>query len=128
MGEPMELDVSPSRGTKRKADGILEGSKRGQVRISLPIPKATPNISFQEPAGGEVLESTWNTEDEASSFRKFNSKASSLPFGQPIAFSSINGPTYITAQTLIQQMAYALSDKIFSYSPESFDLDVAVKS
>ncbi|TVY92447.1 Sulfite reductase [NADPH] flavoprotein component, partial [Lachnellula willkommii] len=113
MGEPMELDSSPSRGTKRKADGILEATKRGQG---------------QKPAGGEVLESTWNTEVESSTFRKFKPKSSSLPFGQPIPFSSISGPTYITAQTLIQQVAYALSDKIFSYSPESFDLDVAVKS
>lgn len=82
----------------------------------------------QQPAGAEVLDSTWNTENDVSSFRKFNQKSSSLPFGQPIAYSSINGPTYVTAQTLIQQVAYALSDKIFSYSPESFDLDVAVKS
>jgi len=51
-----------------------------------------------------------------------------LPFGQPIDFASISGPTYITAQTLIQQVAYSLSDKIFSYSPESFDLDVAAKA
>ncbi|KAL1986567.1 hypothetical protein VTN96DRAFT_6145 [Rasamsonia emersonii] len=41
--------------------------------------------------------------------------------------SAISGPTYVTAQTLIQQVAYALSDKIFSYSPESFDLDSAVR-
>ncbi|KAG9873617.1 hypothetical protein KCU94_g23331, partial [Aureobasidium melanogenum] len=33
-----------------------------------------------------------------------------------------------TAQTLVQQVAYSLSDKIFSYSPETFDLDVAAKS
>jgi sulfite reductase (NADPH) flavoprotein alpha-component len=38
------------------------------------------------------------------------------------------GPTYITAQVLVQQVAYALSDRIFSYSPESFDLDVAAKN
>ncbi|TVY76142.1 Sulfite reductase [NADPH] flavoprotein component [Lachnellula suecica] len=107
MGDPMELD-SPSR--KRKADGILEGSKKGQ-----------------QPAGGEVLDSTWNTEDESSSFRKFNQQSATLPFGQPIAYSSITGPTYVTAQVLIQQVAYALSDKIFSYSA-GFDLDVAVKS
>ena len=43
-------------------------------------------------------------------------------------FSSISGPTYATAQTLIQQVAYSLSEKIFSYSPESFDLDVAAKA
>jgi sulfite reductase (NADPH) flavoprotein alpha-component len=41
--------------------------------------------------------------------------------------AAISGPTYATAQTLIQQVSYALSDKIFSYSPESFDLDSAVK-
>jgi sulfite reductase (NADPH) flavoprotein alpha-component len=41
--------------------------------------------------------------------------------------SALNGPTYVTAQTLIQQVAYLLSDKIFSYSPESFDLDAALK-
>ena len=40
----------------------------------------------------------------------------------------MSGPTYVTAQTLIQQVAYALSEKIFSYSPESFDLDIAVKN
>ncbi|KAF4637667.1 hypothetical protein G7Y89_g422 [Cudoniella acicularis] len=112
MGDAMDLDVSPSTGRKRKADGILPEPKR----------------AAQEPVDGEVLDSTWNAEDESSSFRKFTSKSSSLPFGQPIEFSSISGPTYVTAQTLVQQVAYALSDKIFSYSPESFDLDVAVKN
>ncbi|KAL4978811.1 hypothetical protein BDW66DRAFT_129628 [Aspergillus desertorum] len=43
------------------------------------------------------------------------------------ALSTLAGPTYVTAQTLIQQVVYALSDKIFSYSPESFDLDTAVR-
>jgi sulfite reductase (NADPH) flavoprotein alpha-component len=57
----------------------------------------------------------------------FTQKSSSLPFGQDIALDSISGPTYLTAQTLVQQVAYALSDKIFAYSAESFDLDVAVK-
>lgn len=55
-------------------------------------------------------------------------RSSALPFGQDIALSSISGPTYLTAQTLAQQVAYALSDKIFAYSPESFDLDVAAQS
>lgn len=44
------------------------------------------------------------------------------------ALSSISGPTYATAQLLVQQVAYKLSDKIFSYSPESFDLDVAARN
>lgn len=43
------------------------------------------------------------------------------------ALSTLSGPTYTTAQTLIQQVAYLLSDKIFSYSPETFDLDAAVR-
>ncbi|KAK2736893.1 hypothetical protein FQN57_000496 [Myotisia sp. PD_48] len=51
----------------------------------------------------------------------------SLPFGQSIPFSSINGPTYVTAQTLVQQVAYALSNNLFTYSPDSFDLDTAVQ-
>lgn len=52
---------------------------------------------------------------------------STLPFGQLVPLSSISGPTYVTAQLLVQQVAYKLSDKIFSYSPETFDLDIALK-
>ncbi|KAI2628189.1 sulfite reductase flavoprotein component [Xylaria nigripes] len=54
-------------------------------------------------------------------------QSGSLPFGKAVPLSSISGPTYATGQLLVQQIAYALSDKIFSYSPETFDLDVAVK-
>lgn len=53
--------------------------------------------------------------------------SSSLPFGQLVPLSSISGPTYVTAQLLVQQIAYKLSDKIFTYSPETFDLDLALK-
>ncbi|KUJ23090.1 uncharacterized protein LY89DRAFT_605791 [Mollisia scopiformis] len=109
MGDPMDLD-SPTNALKRKAD----------TDIKYPLKSTSPK-------GGEVLSSIWNTDDNSSSFRKFPQKSSSLPFCQPIDYTSISGPTYLTAQTLIQQVAYALSDKIFSYSPESFDLDVAVK-
>jgi sulfite reductase (NADPH) flavoprotein alpha-component len=59
--------------------------------------------------------------------KDFTKKSMSLPFGQDLELDSISGPTYLTAQTLVQQVAYTLSDKIFAYSPESFDLDVAVK-
>jgi sulfite reductase (NADPH) flavoprotein alpha-component len=59
--------------------------------------------------------------------KDFTKKSSSLPFGQDLDLASISGPTYLTAQTLVQQVAYTLSDKIFAYSAESFDLDVAVK-
>ena len=61
-------------------------------------------------------------------FKKFTEQSSTLPFGQSIAISQISGPTYLTAQTLIQQVAYTLSDRLWTYSPETFDLDVAVKS
>src|SRR3981189_3168479 len=81
----------------------------------------------QEPEGGAVQKSIWNEDESKSQVKQFTPRSSSLPFGQPIAFSSIGGPTYLTAQTLIQQVAYSLSDKLYTYSPETFDLDVAVK-
>lgn len=59
--------------------------------------------------------------------KKFEPHSTSLPFGQPISLASIGGPTYVTAQTLIQQVAYTLSDRLWTYSPETFDLDLAVK-
>ena len=59
--------------------------------------------------------------------KQFKQYATSLPFGQPTSLSSIGGPTYVTAQTLIQQVAYTLSDRLWTYSPDTFDLDVAVK-
>ena len=59
---------------------------------------------------------------------QYKTKSTGLPFGQDIGLSSVSGPTYLTAQTLVQQVAYSISDKIFSYSPETFDLDVAAKS
>ncbi|KAL3421994.1 sulfite reductase flavoprotein component [Phlyctema vagabunda] len=117
MGEAMDLDLEfdVSKGMKRKADDAMSVLE-------------SPKKSVQQPFGGEVLDSRWNTQEDASSPKPFASQSSSLPFGQPITFSSINGPTYVTAQVLIQQVAYALSDKIFSYSPESYDLDIAVKN
>ncbi|KAL7799212.1 hypothetical protein V8C37DRAFT_399033 [Trichoderma ceciliae] len=54
-------------------------------------------------------------------------ESSTLPFGKQVPLSAISGPTYVTAQLLVQQVAYKLSDKIFSYSPPAFDLDVAAK-
>ena len=59
--------------------------------------------------------------------KEFKQHSTTLPFGQPTSLSSIGGPTYVTAQTLIQQVAYTLSDRLWTYSPETFDLDVAVK-
>jgi sulfite reductase (NADPH) flavoprotein alpha-component len=56
------------------------------------------------------------------------SKTARSPLGKNVSLASISGPTYVTSQLLVQQAAYKLSDKIFSFSPESFDLDGAVKS
>ncbi|GME44130.1 putative assimilatory sulfite reductase protein [Neofusicoccum parvum] len=64
---------------------------------------------------------------QQTALKRFAQASSSLPFGQHVPLSSISGPTYLTAQTLVQQVAFALSDKIFSYSPDTFDLDVALK-
>lgn len=64
--------------------------------------------------------------DEPKPLKEFKQHSSSLPFSQEIFLTDIAGPTYLTAQTLIQQVAYTLSDKLFTYSPETFDLDVAV--
>ena len=59
--------------------------------------------------------------------KEFKQHSTSLPFGQYTDLQSIAGPTYVTAQTLIQQVAYSLSDRLWTYSPDTFDLDVAVK-
>ena len=60
-------------------------------------------------------------------FKTFEQQSCSLPFGQAIPLAQIAGPTYLTAQTLVQQVAFTLSDRLWTYSPESFDLDIAVK-
>ncbi|KAL8853950.1 MAG: hypothetical protein Q9221_001258 [Calogaya cf. arnoldii] len=61
-------------------------------------------------------------------FKQFIHESSSLPFGQPnLPLSAIGGPTYSTAQELIQQVAYTLSDRLWTYSPTTFDLDAAAK-
>ena len=52
---------------------------------------------------------------------------SSGPFGKYIAFADIAGTTYITVQTVVQQVSYALSDRLWTYSPDSFDLDELVQ-
>ena len=79
-------------------------------------------------SNGPTMEPQPVKEGPKKALKEFKQHASSLPFGQPISLSSIGGPTYITAQVLIQQVAYSLSDRLWTYSPETFDLDVAVKS
>lgn len=76
---------------------------------------------FQGLAGPEVKKEAGNP------LKHSMDLSSSLPFGQTLSLTSIGGPTYLTAQTLIQQVAYTLSDRIWAYSPETFDLDAAIK-
>lgn len=78
-------------------------------------------LKHQEGSGGAVAVVETNTSPA------FSKTSTTLPLGQMVPLSSISGPTYVTAQLLVQQVAYKLSDKIFSYSPPTFDLDVAVK-
>src|SRR5690554_3033703 len=68
----------------------------------------TMHLKLQEDAGGVQL--------APAETPKFKSLSSTLPFGQTVPLSHISGPTYVTAQLLVQQVAYKLSDKIFSYS------------
>ncbi|OAQ73771.1 sulfite reductase flavoprotein component [Pochonia chlamydosporia 170] len=75
----------------------------------------------QESSGGAAAPQKTNSSD-------FEMLSSTLPFGQSVPLDTISGTTYVTAQLLVQQIAYKLSDKIFSYSPETFDLDIAAKN
>jgi len=81
-------------------------------------------MHFQQPASAGPQAPQ---KEDSKTLKHFAYKSSSLPFGQDVPLSSIGGPTYLTAQTLIQQVAFTLSDKIFSYSPETFDLDLSLK-
>ncbi|KAF1984819.1 sulfite reductase flavo protein component [Aulographum hederae CBS 113979] len=77
-------------------------------------------MHFQQPSssGSPIPQTTSKTLTPTSP------KSSSLPFGHPPSLPSISGPTYLTAQTLIQQLSFTLSDKIFAYSPSTFDLSL----
>ncbi|KAK9324331.1 hypothetical protein V1517DRAFT_317772 [Lipomyces orientalis] len=55
-----------------------------------------------------------------------NSTSIAFPFPVPEDISVLNGPTYVSPQTLVELSNYAVADAIFSYSPETFDLDSGV--
>ncbi|MCJ1313144.1 hypothetical protein MMC25_006821 [Agyrium rufum] len=67
------------------------------------------------------------TQGPEKNFKIFSTTSATLPFGQPIPLQDLTGPTYLTAQTLVQQVAFSLSDRLWTYSPDTFDLDTAVK-
>ena len=80
------------------------------------------------PAEVNVIEPEPTPEGPQKPYKEFYQHSSCLPFGQPTSLASFGGPTYVTAQVLIQQVAYTLSDRLWTYSPETFDFDCAVKS
>lgn len=84
-------------------------------------------MHFQAPeSNGPALTDPPMTGPEKS-LKDFKHESTTLPFGQRISLSEISGPTYVTAQNLVQQVAYALSDRIWAYSPEQYDLDLAAQ-
>ena len=74
-----------------------------------------------------------NTPNEAgkpqfeSPYEKLKRELMGGPFERSITPKTIAGPTYVTAQTIAQQVSYALSDWLWSYSPETFGLDELVR-
>lgn len=66
---------------------------------------------------------TGSQKETSAVFQQFDAV---LPFGLP-ALANINGSGYTTAQILVEQVAYTLSDRLFTYSPETFGLDNGVK-
>ena len=78
------------------------------------------------PAEVNVVEPEPPTEGPAKPTKAFRQHSTNLPFGQPTSLQSISGPTYVTAQALVQQVAYSLSDRLWTYSQDTFDLDNAV--
>ncbi|KAJ2993874.1 hypothetical protein NUW58_g1712 [Xylaria curta] len=84
-------------------------------------------MASTQPANDGALAGQVTIPESQTKRAEFTKQSTSLPFGQAVSLSSISGPTYVTGQLLVQQVAYTLSDKIFSYSPETFDLDAAVK-
>ncbi|KAK3349376.1 hypothetical protein B0T25DRAFT_591747 [Lasiosphaeria hispida] len=82
-------------------------------------------LKLQESSGGIALDV--RVADPNASPAEF-AKTANSPLGKDVPLASISGLTYVTSQLLVQQTAYMLSDKIFSFSPDTFDLDIAVKN
>lgn len=68
--------------------------------------------------------------DKGSKAKQAEITTSSPAFPFPLSsdISDIAGTSNITGQTLVEQTTYAISKALFSYSPESFGLDRAVKT
>lgn len=56
----------------------------------------------------------------------FEGASQDFPFPIPGDLTTFSGESYSTHQILVEQVAHALSGSIFSYSPETFNLDTAI--
>lgn len=86
------------------------------------------HLKVPEFGGGGAAEAEVAQQGPEKPYKHFTTISTSLPLGQPILLSSISGPTYLTSQTLVQQVAFSLCDRLWTYSPDTFDLDTAAKS
>ena len=86
------------------------------------------HLRAPEAGHGDAAEAEIAQQGPEKSLKHFKTTSTSLPFGQPISLSTISGPSYVTSQTLVQQVAYTLCDRLWTYSPDTFDLDIAAKS
>ncbi|KAK9468920.1 hypothetical protein V1512DRAFT_258224 [Lipomyces arxii] len=57
-----------------------------------------------------------------------NSSSIAFPFPVSEDITTFDGPTYVVPQTLVELSSYAIADVVFTYSPETFDLDEGVAS
>ena len=97
-----------------------EGATASEVQVET-------EMHFQQTSSpGPAMDAPAQRQEEDLPLKTFSHKSSSLPFGQDVSLSSIGGSSYLTAQSLVQHVAYTLSDKIFTYSPDTFDLDISL--
>lgn len=100
-----------------------EGRRASKIQVSRHTSVHLQQTSSVSP----VIDAPVQHQEEDLPLKTFSHKSSSLPFGQDVSLSSIRGSSYLTAQSLVQHVAYTLSDKIFTYSPETFDLDLTLR-
>ena len=86
------------------------------------------HLKAPESAGGGAAEAGIAQQGPEKPYKHFTTISNILPFGQPISLSTISGPTYLTCQTLVQQVSFSLCDRLWTFSPDTFDLDTAAKS
>lgn len=69
-----------------------------------------------------------DTKSKQQQLAQITTSSPAFPFPLSADIASLAGTSSVTGQALVEQTAYSLSKALFSYSPESFDLDRAVKT